>query len=231
MKLCDFHSHVLPGADHGSSSVEVSLNQLSLAARHGVNRIIATPHFYPHRVDVHTFLKRRNGSYHALKSHMDDSVELRLGAEVLLCSNIENLPGIEKLCIYGSNVILLELPFTDFSSEYVDSFGFLIDKGFTPIIAHADRYDPSNIEKLFAIGVKAQLNASSLCGLFKNPYLFDWIAREKIVALGSDIHGEDRAAYKKFVKATKRIGDTIDFITEASDHIWSLTKPYSHENS
>ena len=30
--LVDFHSHILPRADHGSDSVETSLKQLKLAA-------------------------------------------------------------------------------------------------------------------------------------------------------------------------------------------------------
>ena len=49
LDIVDFHAHVLPCADHGSSSVSTSLSQLSYAKGAGVKRIIATPHFYPHK--------------------------------------------------------------------------------------------------------------------------------------------------------------------------------------
>ena len=55
--LVDFHAHILPEADHGSSSLEMSLWQLASAKRYGVTRIIATPHFYPHVHTVESLLK------------------------------------------------------------------------------------------------------------------------------------------------------------------------------
>ena len=58
--IIDFHSHILPGADHGSSSVETSLAQLNSAKNAGVTRLIATPHFYPHRHTLEKFLARNN---------------------------------------------------------------------------------------------------------------------------------------------------------------------------
>ena len=64
--ICDFHAHILPNADHGSSSVQNSVFQLSMAGKCGVSRIVATPHFYPHKESVCDFVKRRNESYKEL---------------------------------------------------------------------------------------------------------------------------------------------------------------------
>ncbi|MCD8379114.1 MAG: histidinol-phosphatase, partial [Lachnospiraceae bacterium] len=44
--MIDFHSHFLPGLDDGSKSVEESLEMLALSWESGVDRIVATPHFY-----------------------------------------------------------------------------------------------------------------------------------------------------------------------------------------
>lgn len=43
----DFHSHILPKADHGSESVEMSLMQLYCAEKAGVDTIVATPPLLP----------------------------------------------------------------------------------------------------------------------------------------------------------------------------------------
>ena len=44
--MIDFHSHVLPGIDDGSSCEEESLDMLRIAKSQGVITMLATPHFY-----------------------------------------------------------------------------------------------------------------------------------------------------------------------------------------
>ena len=46
MEVIDFHSHVLPGIDDGSRNIETSIEMLRLSRNAGVDRMIATPHFY-----------------------------------------------------------------------------------------------------------------------------------------------------------------------------------------
>ena len=41
----DFHSHILPGVDDGSRSVEESLEMLRAEARQGIGTVVATPPF------------------------------------------------------------------------------------------------------------------------------------------------------------------------------------------
>ena len=152
-EIVDFHSHILPSADHGSSSVETSLFQLSSALGAGVTRIIATPHFYPHVHTVDAFLERREAAYKALIPHIPNGVEIRLAAEVLICPGIHNLPGLEKLFIHGTNTLLLEISNTDFGPEHLDTVRELIGKGIDVVLAHADRYNPSYIEQLIELGI------------------------------------------------------------------------------
>ena len=59
MPITDFHSHVLPGVDDGSASPEESLAMLRLEAQQGIHRVIATPHFYPHRHTVEIFRRKK----------------------------------------------------------------------------------------------------------------------------------------------------------------------------
>ena len=206
--IIDFHAHILPRADHGSSSVDTSLCQISMARQSGVDCIVATPHFYPAEQDVASFLERREGSYrHLKKSLPEDAPRIIRGAEVLICDSIEKLPRIKDLCIEGTNVLLLELPFTDFDIKYKTSVQELLKQGINTVIAHADRYDKKNIDLLISAGAKVQLNANSLVGLFAKKHLIAWIDTGAVVALGSDIHEKNKKAYKDFSAALKKIGD------------------------
>ena len=55
----DFHSHILPEIDDGSSSVEESLAMLQAERDQGIQSVVATPHFYAHHDSPERFLKRR----------------------------------------------------------------------------------------------------------------------------------------------------------------------------
>ncbi len=222
LDLCDFHSHILPGADHGSRSVDDTVFQLRSAEKCGVTRIVATPHFYPNKDRVESFINRRTRAFNHLKSvKWDGAPEIRLGAEVLICENFDRIPGLDKLCISGSRTLLLELPFSDFSQEYVCVADRLIKSGYKVLLAHADRYKQEYIEGMMHTGCLIQLNASGIVNQFAPKVLFDWMKQGRVVALGSDIHGKDSKAYKNFVKAVKKSSKYIDFIKEASDKLWN----------
>ena len=219
MSYIDFHSHVLPGADHGSDSVETSLQQLVMSKNAGVETLIATPHFYPHRHKVDSFIERREKAYSLLRKARsgEDNPRIVLGAEVLLCEGLENLPSLNMLTVDGTRTILLELPYSSFNSGHIESVDALISAGYKIVLAHADRYDPENIEKLLDLGSKIQLNASSLAKLFVKKHVIEWVERGCVVAIGSDIHGKDKKAYKKYSRAIKRLGAKADSIMKNSE--------------
>lgn len=47
--MIDIHSHILPGLDDGSRSMEQTFSMLWIASAEGIHTIIATPHSYGHR--------------------------------------------------------------------------------------------------------------------------------------------------------------------------------------
>ena len=137
--VVDFHSHILHGVDHGSESMKMSLSQIKIAKSYSVNRILATPHFYPNLHTLSSFLKLRDSAALDLKKQIsDNSVEIKLGAEVLICEGLERFPGLEKLCFSGTKYIMLELPTDDFLEEYAVTAGYIADMGYEIILAHAD---------------------------------------------------------------------------------------------
>ena len=224
MDIVDFHAHVLPRADHGSSSLEDSLRQLELAKECGVSRIVATPHFYPHRDSVESFLARRDASCKKLIEAADPSVEIIPGAEVLLCDNIESLPGIERLCALGTKTLLLELPFSDFTRDHYYSVCELLKREFDVVLAHVDRYPTENIEQLLGVGARAQINADSLATFTRKRKLYEWLEKGRVVAIGSDIHGPDKHAYKRFRTAKKKIAAYLEYVRSESDKIFNSAK-------
>ena len=54
--IVDFHSHILPRADHGSDSIETTQKQLQMIAEAGTEAVVATPHFYPDKDTPSAFL-------------------------------------------------------------------------------------------------------------------------------------------------------------------------------
>ena len=67
----DFHSHVLPGIDDGSSGVKESIAMLQSMARSGITHVVATPHFYAQYDSPERFLKRRGESEARLREEME----------------------------------------------------------------------------------------------------------------------------------------------------------------
>lgn len=219
--IVDFHSHILPGADHGSASVSESLDQLRLASARGIKRIITTPHFYPDSHEVASFISRRGEAYNKLKAALpDDSPDIKLGAEVLICEGIENMPNLDKLFVFETSTLLLELSYTDFQYSHVKSVSTLVSSGVDVVLAHADRYPKENIARLLEVGARIQLNVDSLKSLFLPKHLKEWIISGRVIALGSDIHGRDQKAYRNFATAVSRLSGYIDHIKEQSDIIW-----------
>ena len=198
--LIDFHSHTLPHADHGCKDEETFLFQLAEAKKNGIGTIIATPHFYPHRDHVDEFLKRRDRGI-GITAGKTDGIDFIVGAEVQLCIGLDNMKGIEKLCIGESDIMLIELPSMTISNEFYETLSRL-KKRFRIVIAHVDRCEKSVTDKLIEQGYMLQLGADCF-----TPYNYFRIKRilksGQVYALGSDIHGKSLRAYPRLVRAHK----------------------------
>lgn len=186
----DYHAHVLPGCDHGSDGVETSRKQLAMAAAAGIRTVCATPHFYPHKETVASFLQRRAESAQLLRESLTSDVpQLRLGAEVLICGGMERLDGLSRLCREETDELLLEMPFYQWPEPIWETLYRLLERrDIRIVLAHADRYPPENIERLIKDGVPLQLNAECLTKLLRRRRYLSWIESGAVQYLGSDIH-------------------------------------------
>ena len=220
MTEIDFHAHILPGCDHGSDGLETSLRQIALAKEADVDVVCATPHFYGHQTGVERFLEKRARCWQELKAHLkEDDPRVLLGAEVLAFEGIERLPQLQELCLSGTDLLLLEMPFSHWSERLIDSVEALSErKDLRIVLAHVNRYDPGEVEMLFSFDrVKGQVNVSSLKRRFQSRHLREWMREGQIVAVASDIHGTEIGyeAWKTAKRKNPAEWDTVMQMSEA----------------
>ena len=204
----DFHAHILPGADHGCRDRAMATAQLALIASGGTDTVVATPHFYPHRDNIRAFLARRAAAVERLLScERPCGLRICLGAEVQVCEGLEELEELDRLCVQGTKVILLEMPHGKWSERLTATVLAIAEAGYTPVLAHVDRYPSREIEKLLKRGALAQLNADAFVGFFSRRRALRYLQGGAVVALGSDLHGADAESYVPFTKALRRLGE------------------------
>ena len=224
MTITDFHSHILPALDHGCKDTNESVSQLTLMKNSGTDVAVATSHFYPHVHKVDTFTKKMDEAINSLRrERIVCAPKLAVGAEVLLCENLNTMKGLPELCVRGTRVLLLELPLEKLRDGHYDTVESLISDGYTVVLAHIDRYFKcfgDGIDELLTMGALAQVNASSLSchSVLKKvkQYLSDG---NKICALGSDLHGVDEKLYRHFKKAKRRLGNDFERIMSQTNKL------------
>jgi len=219
----DFHAHILPDADHGSESLEMSLSQLRYAARAGVDTIVATPHFYPTDETVADFLERREKAYSLLEQNNDTGIKIIKGAEVQIAIGIEKIPDLDLLCIGDTRCILLEFPKEPWPYWFADSVKEIArERRLRPIIAHIDRYSHIGRDIILSLNSDVQINASAMLeGRKPRRMYLDLISDDYIHILGSDVHGSGKHSYKEYATAVKRIGDLMPYMTANARKILS----------
>jgi len=194
--IVDFHSHILPGIDDGSASIDESISMLRMEAEQGIWHVVATPHFYPQHDSLEEFLERRTESEIRLREEMrkhDNLPKVTVGAEVYFFRGISQSDVLQKLTIGNSMYSLIEMPVTSWSdSMYRELEQIYHDQRITPIVAHVDRYFTrlrtfGIPEKLEELPVLVQANASFFNGN-NSSRAIKMLQKRQIHLLGSDCH-------------------------------------------
>lgn len=168
--MIDFHTHILPGIDDGSRDIHMTEQMLETEKRQGVTHIYATPHFYAHRRSVQQFLERREralASTRELLMKREDLPEITAGAEVYYFRGMGRAEHLTELCIEGTDILLLEMPFDQWHSEqYRDVVDILRKRHLRVVLAHIERYeglqrDTGVWEEIMSLHVTLQMNSSS----------------------------------------------------------------------
>ena len=192
--MIDIHTHILPGMDDGSGSLEESLAMAKESARQGVRLLAATPHFYATQEDPERFLQRREKSLALLESAWQEGFPtLLVGAEVRYFDGISRVEKIAHLTLDHTRILLLEMPFTSWSRRMVEEVLELQrSRGLQVLLAHVERYlkdqDGQVWETFRQNGVWMQCNANFFLRWQTKRKAQALFKKGEIQMLGSDTH-------------------------------------------
>lgn len=215
----DIHSHILPGVDDGSQSMEMSLRMIGMSYAQGVRSMIATPHYYPgHKnvdhsqiFDVYTELKEQSRKVYP-------DFQLLLGQEIYYKDIVIDLLKKKKIYTMAeSRYILIEFQVNVDYRQIYSAARKCIEAGYYPILAHVERYvclhkNSRGLEELAKLGVYMQVNAEnfrgSLFGRDRNNCL-KLIRNGYVQFIGSDCHNLN-SRKPDMIDAAKYLGNRMD---------------------
>lgn len=199
MKLCDLHTHLLPGVDDGASTMEYALQMLRNAAASDVALLAVTPHCNrpyerPNYLDD-DLLDRFAQLQQAAK---DIPVQLVLGAEVFANELLPQLLQQKKLpTVNGSRYLLTEFPVDATPDFFQEALQSILTLGYIPLIAHPERYlavckAPQIVAPWLDMGCHLQLTGGSITGEYGKTVqrTAAFLLQQDFVAcIASDAHG------------------------------------------
>ena len=216
----DIHTHILPGVDDGAGDISEAMRMVRMAWENGTRALVLTPHWRSGSPQNDISQKREvfDRLYQQVSAEYPE-LELYLGSEVRYGASVpEMLEAGEIQTLNGSRYVLLEFRTGSPRSQILSGISRCIYSGFTPIIAHAERYDAfykdaSLTEEVLNLGALIQVNAQSILGRqgLRTFFFCGRMLRNKQVHfVASDCHHSDSRTpllHKCWKKVTKRYGE------------------------
>lgn len=195
----DVHSHLLPDLDDGVKTFDESINLIKKFEDAGFTKLITSPHVHElYRNTAQNILSRFEETKLKLKE-AGIALDLQTAAEYNVDDWFLNqFNSNEVLLTFAEKYLLFE---TNFFAEPLilnDLIFKLKTKGFTPVMAHPERYfylqkQIARLEDLQQRGVYFQLNLVSLAGAYgpvAEKTARELIDRNMIQLVGSDCHND-----------------------------------------
>ena len=224
--MVDLHTHILPGVDDGSGSIEESLAMAEMASYAGTEILVATPHsnqkgrfenYYDKKMaDRFTRLEE------AVKAAGIPLIMVR-GMEIMATDDMkERIIRKELISLNASSYYLVEFPF-DAPPEWIqDRLNDILSLDKIPLIAHPERYycaqdRPEYIYDWLKMGCLTQMNKGSMFGRFGRHAkdLAELMLRYRLVTvIGSDAHSP--------IQRTTHMGEAWDYVAEKMGMNWAF---------
>lgn len=209
----DMHSHLIPGIDDGSKSLEESVSLVKDFVDLGYKKIITTPH-----IMGDFFKNTKETIYPGLKTLREKLIEEGIHIEIEAAAEyyldewfIEKLDKDEPLLSFGKRYLLFETSYMNASSQLHQAIFKLRSLGYIPILAHPERYTYLYAEgfdafkKIYDMGVLFQINLNSLAGYYSKPakvFAEKLIDNKMVDFVGTDCHGQRHIDVLRKVKAS-----------------------------
>ncbi|WP_026950766.1 tyrosine-protein phosphatase [Algoriphagus mannitolivorans] len=194
----DMHSHLIPGIDDGSKTMEESLSLLQRMESFGLKKVITTPHimseYYRNTPEIIQL-----GLEDLQKAAREAGIKLEIQAAAEYYMDeifLEKVKNEEKLLTFGDNYILVETGFINKPQMLLEIIFHLEMAGYKPVYAHPERYqylltDKKLLEDLLERKLIFQMNLLSLTGFYSKPvkdFAEMLLEREAVSFLGTDCH-------------------------------------------
>lgn len=198
--MIDLHTHVLPGIDDGSQSMDMSLEMLSIAAESGVKTLVTTSHCnipgeYENYADEE--LSQLWDILNEEKDRARIPIRLCRGMEIFATPELPELLEEKRVwTLNGNSYFLTEFAFDEDPDFCWEILSACVKLGYRPIVAHPERYffvqrDPAIAYAWCTAGYGLQVNKGSLLGRFgSGPFrTAEQLMRHGLVAcVASDAH-------------------------------------------
>lgn len=162
--MIDLHSHLLPGVDDGSRSVEQSVGVLRTFRERGVTTVAATPHLLASQLAA-GFPPAYQAAWDALLPHVPSGVTLVRGAEVMLDRPLPAEAARREVTLGGTRYILVEFPRMVPAEIVGRALHDVSAHGLVPVLAHPERYSSCSVEAARTwrrMGAVLQVDATTL---------------------------------------------------------------------
>ncbi len=164
----DMHSHLIPGIDDGSKSIEDSIEMVKALINLGFQKIVTTPHimsdYYKNTPDI--ILQGRDQLREALlKNNID--IPFEAAAEYYYDEHFAEILQTQKLLTIADQYLLFELSYLTKPAGIREIIFEMQMKGYKPLLAHPERYSfltMNEYEEYKQAGCLFQLNILSLTG-------------------------------------------------------------------
>jgi tyrosine-protein phosphatase YwqE len=196
----DMHSHLIPGIDDGSKTMEESLKLIKRLSDYGLRKLITTPHimseYYKNTPEIISM-----GLEELRKAIKNEGIPVEIAAAAEYYMDeifLEKIKEGEKLLTFGDGYILVETGFINKPQMLLETLFQLEMSGYKPILAHPERYqyligDKSLMQDLVDRKILFQINLLSLTGFYSKPvkdFAESLLERNLVKFLGTDCHNE-----------------------------------------
>ena len=193
----DIHSHLIPGIDDGSKSMDESIELIGVLKGLGFKKIITTPHIMQHRYPNTSDIIRQglvNVQKELIKRNID--IDIEAASEYYFDEHLLELINKRDILTFGDNYLLFELPYHSKPINLESVIFEMIVAGYKPVLAHPERYvyihkNLEEYEKLKETGILFQINLNSFDGYYSKPVqkVANFLSDKGLIDfIGSDTH-------------------------------------------
>lgn len=225
--ITDFHNHILPGIDDGAKTPNESLELIEKFRDFGITSFVATPHiigeYYPNTAES---IKE---AYEKIQNSLPSQTKMSYAAEYMMDQHFVEIIENNSILPVLKQKVLVEMSYFQPPININEILFKLQNNGYTPILAHPERYsywhskDLENYRQIKSRGCSFQLNMLSLSGHYGigiQKTAFTLLQKNMIDYLSSDVHKLAHLEKIKEIKIQKKLLPYIEPVIQQTKELF-----------